>query len=70
MPLHLHTQRAIPALLRGPSRLAALLNANHVLHVGLHVHHAKSRADIVWPHGRGLAACLRKVPLQGCKLLG
>jgi hypothetical protein len=51
-------QYATLALLRGLSRLAALLNANHVLHVGLHICHAKPRADIAWPHGRGLAACV------------
>jgi hypothetical protein len=47
------------ALLRGPPRLAVLLNGISVLHVGLHICHAKPRADTAWPHGRGLAACLR-----------
>jgi hypothetical protein len=56
---HLHVQGATLALLRDPSRLLGLLNANDVLHVGLHVYHAKRRADIAWPHGRGLAACFR-----------
>ena len=51
-------QRATLALLRGPSRLAALLNANHGLHVGLHAFHAKGKRDIAWPHGRGLVACV------------
>jgi hypothetical protein len=55
----LHVQGATLALLRDPSRLLGLLNANDVLHVGLHVYHAKRRADIAWPHGRGLAACFR-----------
>jgi hypothetical protein len=50
-------QCATLALLRGPSRLAALLNVNALLHVGLNIYHAKQRADIAWLHGRGLAAC-------------
>jgi hypothetical protein len=54
----LHMQCAILALLYGLYRLAALLNANHVLHVGLHIYHAKQKVDVVWPHGGGLAACL------------
>jgi hypothetical protein len=52
-------QYATIALMRGPSRLAVPLNGNDVLHAGLHVCHAKPRADTAWPHGRGLAACLR-----------
>jgi hypothetical protein len=43
---HLHMQYAALALLRGLSHLAALLNANDVMHVGLHIYHAKSTADI------------------------
>jgi hypothetical protein len=39
-------QYAALALLRGLSHLAALLNANDVMHVGLHIYHAKSTADI------------------------
>ena len=55
---HLHMQCAILALLYGLYRFAAFLNANHVLHVGLHAFHAKGRGDIAWPHGRGLVACV------------
>jgi hypothetical protein len=53
---HLHMQCATLALLHGPSRLATSPNANDLLHAGLHICHAKRRADIAWPHGRGLAA--------------
>lgn len=48
-----------------PSRLTALHNANCVLHVGLHVFHAKLRADVAWPLGRGIAACAHDVRVRG-----
>jgi hypothetical protein len=57
-------QYATIALMRGPSRLAVPLNGNDVLHAGLHVCHAKPRADTAWPHGRGLAVCAHAVHAQ------